>query len=368
MGSLEAKTNIAKNWLGPFDSTLREGEQFAGPLVINERGKFELKPHEFTLDEAQVIVGLLHQIGIQKAEVGNPLAQGMDERIRQLLQMPNRPQLFSHIRNETRDANAAFSLKPSGLDGIHILTTVDQRRLKNMGHTMETYLAQLKNIVLEAKRLGMETRVGVEHAWNISFDQALPVYLLAQDLGVDRISIADTVGIATHWDVAEKIRELRKSVPSIPIEGHFHNDFLSAVANSIEALANGANYIDTTLAAGAGERTGITPLSVLLARLYKINPNLVAPYQTQMLTMADNTVAGMMGIALPHNSITAATAFYHRSGLHINGVMNVGPELYEPLDPSIIGNNRRIVSGTNISGRTSRAQANHFLHSQLAAK
>lgn len=352
MSFAKIKNNIIKNWQGVIDVTLREGEQFAG---------HQLKPHEFSLEESEKIVNILHLIGVKKIEVGNPLAKGMEKRIKHLLKIKERPQIFSHIRNHPKDAAVCFKLKKFGLDGIHILTTVDQKRLKSMGHSLPTYLKQLEKIVVWAKKLRLEVRVGVEHSWNIPLYKSLPVYQLAANLKVDRISIADTLGTATHWEVKEKISLLRKYFPSIMIEVHFHNDFLSAVSNSLQALASGANYIDTTLAGGIGERTGITPLSVLLARLYKIDPSLTKKYQCHFLKKADYLVASIVNIPLPFNLITSINAFAHRSGIHINGILNFGPTLYEPIDPHFIGNQRYFQIGTNISGKTKIEQIQHFI-------
>ena len=364
MNKAEALGNIRRNFLGPIDVTLREGEQFyGGKKVIDEHGDATFETHDFTLLEGQTILGLLHQIGVQKAELPNPnnKKNGMDMYVQQLLHTPDRPQLYTHIRNQPDDAQAAFDLQRHGLDGIHILTTVDERRLEKMHHTLPTYLDQLRGIIQEAKRRGMETRVGVEHSWNNPLEMSLPVWQMANDLKVDRISIADTVGQATHWDVEAQIHAIQTFLPHIKKECHFHNDFLWAMANSLEALANGANYIDTTLAGGIGERTGITSLSVFLAKLGQLDPKLVEKYHTEMLTLADTTVAGMLGIALPFNVITSDAAFAHKAGIHIDGIRKIGTDLYEPVSPDIVGNTRHVITGSRISGKTTAAEARAFM-------
>jgi len=74
------------------------------------------------------------------------------------------------------------------------------------------------------------------------------------DAGADYINLADSAGYLLPDDVKRRIEAVRKAVP-IPVGFHAHNNLGVAVANSLAAVAEGAEFIDATcrgLGAGAG--------------------------------------------------------------------------------------------------------------------
>lgn len=132
-----------------------------------------------------------------------------------------------------------------------------------------------------------------------------PVFLkcfaqAVDQLGVQRVGIADTVGVATPLQVYETVKLIRSALkPSTDIEVfrifnwlgtelvvqfHTHNDTGCCIANAYTALQvlhvyllfmliipqGGATHIDTCVL-GIGERNGITPLGGFLARMYTLN-------------------------------------------------------------------------------------------------
>ncbi len=100
----------------------------------------------------------------------------------------------------------------------------------------------------------------------------MAVYKAVSDLGVHRVGLADTVGVATPRQVYTLVREVRKVIHAeCGIEFHGHNDTGCAVSNAYEAVEAGATHIDTTIL-GIGERNGITPLGGLLARMFTFDP------------------------------------------------------------------------------------------------
>lgn len=109
-------------------------------------------------------------------------------------------------------------------------------------------------------------------------------------VGVDRVGVADTVGVATPRQVYELIRTLR-GVVSCDIEVHLHNDTGCAIANAHAALEAGATHIDTSVL-GIGERNGITPLGGLLARMITIDrDHVVNKYKLRRLKEIEDMVA-----------------------------------------------------------------------------
>jgi homocitrate synthase len=166
---------------------------------------------------------------------------------------------------------------------------------------------------------------------------------------VDRVGIADTVGIATPLQVHDLVRTLR-GVVSCDIEFHGHNDTGCAIANSYCALAAGATHVDTSVL-GIGERNGITPLGGLVARMYALDPEQIrAKYKLPMLREVENYVAEIVGVDVPFNNyITGYTAFTHKAGIHAKAILN-NPDTYEILDPADFGLTRYLHIAHRLTG------------------
>ncbi len=352
MNKVDAIKRIQTNWKAPIDVTFREGEQFAGRFVTENDGPGHFADLEFTIPQAEKILTHLYRIGIPYAEVPDGLARNVNEFIRALVRMNDRPKLLSHIRNNVRDLQAAVDL---GVDGVNILTSVDPERIASFGFTsLGDYMNVLQQVIQTAQENHLETRVSVEHLWNGYFDKALQVFQFADALGVDRVGLPDTVGVANRWDVEDRVRQSRAAIQRTDIEVHFHNDGFLSVSNAIEALVHGANFVDTTFA-GIGERSGITPLSGLLSQLHILDPGLVQKLHLEYLTPAEQEVMDMIGLPVPHNLETSMNGFTAKAGIHTKEMTrhSAGPAVYEPYAPSVIGNMRRIITGSRISGSTS---------------
>ncbi len=339
------RAEIAKNFKGIIDSTLREGLQFAKA--------------NFSLEEQIEIFNYLGKIGVDYVEVSNPLKLEIREIIKKLIDIKDKesPKVLAHIRNREEDIEKAIESK---VDGVNILCTADPERIASLKLTPNEYLKNLEKNIILAKSQNLEIRVSAEDFFHQPFELILEIYELASNLNVERIGVPDTLGKALPWDVERKIRELRTRFRT-DIEVHFHNDFGNSVSNALSALKAGANWVDTSLL-GIGERTGITPLSALLVNLYNIDKDIVKKYNLKFITEAENYVANVCNIEVPINLITnLCNGFAHKAGIHLNALMNFGPHKYEPLPPNLIGNKRKLVIKSIISGKTDEGDLLNFL-------
>jgi len=339
------REEIAKNFKGIIDSTLREGLQFAKA--------------NFSLEEQIDIFNYLGKIGVDYVEVSNPVKLEIREIIKELVERKNKssPKILAHIRNREEDIEKAIESK---VDGVNILCTADPERISSLKLTPNDYLKNLEKNIILAKSQNLEIRVSAEDFFHQPFELILEIYELASNLNVERIGVPDTLGKALPWDVERGIKELRKRFRT-DIEVHFHNDFGNSVSNALSALKAGANWIDTSLL-GIGERTGITPLSALLVNLYNIDRDIVKKYNLKFITEAENYVAKVCNVEVPINLITnICNGFAHKAGIHLNALMNFGPHKYEPLPPNLIGNKRKLVIKSIVSGKTDEGDLLNFL-------
>jgi homocitrate synthase len=326
-----------------IESTLREGEQFA--------------PAHFTPSQKIAIAEMLDAFGVEYLELTSPCASPQSEAdLRTVAALPLRAKVLTHVRCHLDDARVAIG---TGADGIDVLFgTSSAMRAFSHGKTVDEIIEAGTEVVQYIQSQGLEVRFSSEDSFRSEPRDLLRVYQAIDRLHPQRVGLADTVGIATPNQVFEMVSMVRKAV-DCDIEFHAHNDTGCAIANAFAALEAGATYIDTTVL-GIGERNGIVPLSGMIARLFSVNPDLVANYRLEILPELDRMVAEMVGIEIPFNAaLTSQTAFHHKAGMHTNAVLN-DPSTYEIFDPARFGRERTVMAGHRLTGRhaiASRATA-----------
>ncbi len=317
-----------------IESTLREGEQFAGAF--------------FTSDQKVQIAEMLDAFGVEYIELTSPAASPQSfEDARRIARLGLKAKILTHTRCHMEDAKLAME---TGVDGIDVLFgTSSILRQFSHGKSIPEIIEAAIEVITYIKSQGFEVRFSSEDSFRSDLVDLLMVYRAVDELGVDRVGIADTVGVATPRQVYDLVSTLR-SVVHCDIEFHGHNDTGCAIANSFAALEAGATHIDTSVL-GIGERNGITPLGGFIARMYTIDRELVKrKYNLQLLRDIENLVADIVGIQVPFNNyITGYTAFTHKAGIHAKAILN-NPETYEILRPEDFGLTRYVHIAHRLTG------------------
>ena len=86
------------------------------------------------------------------------------------------------------------------------------------------------------------------------------------DAGAAVLNVPDTVGYAIPSDYAALIREVVTACPGTDVAAHCHNDLGLATANTLAAVAAGAQQVECTVN-GLGERAGNAALEEVVAAL-----------------------------------------------------------------------------------------------------
>lgn len=316
-----------------IDSTLREGEQFVGAY--------------FTTDEKLEIARRLDAFGVEYLEVTSPLASPQSlEDCRRVAALGLRAKVLTHTRCHMDDARTVVD---TGVDGVDVVIGTSPRiRAASHGKSIDEILDLALEVVGFLKTQDVEVRFSTEDSLRSDPDDLFRIYEAVDALGVDRVGIADTVGIGTPDRVGWLVAQLRCRVRA-DIEFHGHNDSGCAIANAFAALAAGATHVDTTVL-GIGERNGITPLGGLVARLYTVHPGLVSKYRLPLLPEIDRFVAELVGVEVPFNNyITGLAAFSHKAGIHAKAVL-ADPSTYEILRPEDFGLTRQIHVAHRLTG------------------
>lgn len=316
-----------------IESTLREGEQFVNAF--------------FTTEQKVRIATLLDAFGVEYLELTTPLASPQSERdCRTIAKLGLRTKILTHTRCALEDVRQAVEAGVQGVDVV--IGTSSYLREFSHGKSIEQIIDIAQGVLEYLKTQNVEMRFSTEDSLRSDPQDLYRVYEAVDQIGVHRVGVADTVGIGTPRQIYDLVSELRRRVRA-DIEFHGHNDTGCAIANAFAALEAGATHIDTSVL-GIGERNGITPLGGLIARLYAINPALVAKYNLPLLMHIDQTIAKLVNVDIPFNNyITGYTAFTHKAGIHAKAVLN-NPSTYEVLRPEDFGLKRYIHIASRLTG------------------
>jgi methanogen homocitrate synthase len=219
--------------------------------------------------------------------------------------------------------------------------------------TQEQALNICMKSIEHAKDHGIFVAFSAEDATRTDLGFLKKIYKRAEDYGVDRVHIADTVGAISPQGVDYLIRELRKDI-NTGIAMHCHNDFGMAIANSIAGLIAGASAVSTTVN-GIGERAGNASLEELVMSLTLIY-GLDLGFKLEKFYELSKLVEKLTNVSVPENKpIVGKNVFRHESGIHVDAVIEE-PLTYEPFLPELIGHHRRIVLGKHSGCRAVKAK------------
>jgi homocitrate synthase len=316
-----------------IESTLREGEQFANAF--------------FTQAQKIEIARLLDEFGVEYLELTTPLASPQSERdCIAIANLGLRAKVVTHTRCALPDVRRAVETGVNGVDVV--IGTSSQLREFSHGKSISEIIDLAQEVFEYLKSQDVEMRFSSEDSLRSNPNDLFAIYEAVDAIGIDRVGIADTVGIGTPMQVYNLVSELSQRV-NADIEFHGHNDTGCAIANAHAALDAGATHVDTSVL-GIGERNGITPLGGLIARLYAVSPELVKKYNLPLLVRLDQMIADLIQVDVPFNNyITGFSAFTHKAGIHAKAILN-NPSTYEILCPEDFGLNRYINIAHRLTG------------------
>ena len=313
-----------------IDCTLRDGEQAPGVV--------------FTIDEKLQIATSLSRAGVNLLDAGFPAGGGEEiETLQELRRLGLNARIGVTARPFRSDVAAAD--KAMAQEVFLFMPTSDSRIEKTLGMTRER--------AVELFRDGAEDVVGRGMTLNVVFEdstRADPRFLghfveqIAVSVPVTRVIIADTVGCARPDTMTSLIRDLRAALdPAVRICPHCHNDFGLASANTLAAVAAGAESVTCTVN-GLGERAGnadLAEVAVGLRYLYGIEHS-IDLVEMQRLSQLVERVSGV------HTSftkpVTGLNVFRHESGVHVDAMLK-SVESYEFLPSSAVGRKTEFVLG-----------------------
>lgn len=302
-----------------IDTTLRDGEQTPGVAFTKER-KLEVAKR-------------LAAVGVREIEAGTPV-MGDDEvdAIREIVAMRLPCRISAWCRATKFDLEAARRCE---VMAVHISLPTSEIHLRALRKPRRWITKTIHSLIADACRRFEYVSVGAQDAFRTSMDRLLDIGSQLREVGVRRLRVADTVGTATPWSVAQTIARLSAELVGMEIGFHGHNDLGMATANTLSAIETGASSVDVTIN-GLGERAGNAALEqVAAARTVAMHSPMNIRMDLLQSLCAD--VADWTGMPIPAGApITGRLAFAHESGIHVDGMLR-DRHTYQPCEPRSFG-------------------------------
>jgi 2-isopropylmalate synthase len=330
-----------------YDTTLRDGAQTEGI--------------SYSVQDKLRITEKLDRLGVASIEGGWP---GSNPKDAEFFRQAKRLKLGTatlvafgstrHAATPAKDANLQALLKAETRAITIFGKSWDLHVRDVLRVSLDDNLKLIEESVAFLKRRGRRVVYDAEHFFDGYKDNpayALKTVQAALNGGADTIVFCDTNGGSLPSEIAKIIGAVRPSVRAA-LGIHAHNDSDLAVANSIAAVQAGCAQVQGTIN-GYGERCGNANLVSIIAVLkLKMGIDCLADAKLKELTDTSRFVAEVSNMAQRASQpFVGEAAFAHKGGVHVNAVMK-NPRTYEHLEPSTVGNVRKILV-SELSGRSS---------------
>ncbi len=331
-------TSKNADYIRIFDTTLRDGEQTPGASL--------------TFDDKLEIARQLSLLGVDSIEAGFPASsEGEKKVMKEIANADLDAEICGLARANRNDIDAAIECD---VDAVHVFVPTSPVQMKYaVNLTPEQVVAAAVDSIEYVKKHGLTCEFSPMDATRSDLAFLKKVCQAAENAGMDRLNVPDTVGIMIPRSMAKLVEDL-KTVVTVPISVHCHDDFGMAVANSLAAVEAGAAQIHATIN-GLGERAGNASLEEVVMALHMIY-KLKTRVNSRLLYSTSRLVATLTGISVQANkAIVGENAFAHESGIHTRGV-TVKPLTFEPIKPEMVGRTRKLVAGKLAGTRGIKAE------------
>jgi isopropylmalate/homocitrate/citramalate synthase len=317
------------------DVCLRDGEQQAGI--------------EFTPREKVRLATMLAEAGVHRIEAGMPAVSKYDtQAIKEIVKLNLPAEIFAFSRCMVEDVKRAVD---TGVKGIVMEIPSSEHIIQ---YAYRWSLQKAVEISVEATRYakaqGLYTvffpidASRAEIGWYLKI-----IEQVATEGHMDALALVDTFGVLSPHAVSYFVRQTKERIKK-PLETHFHMDFGMGVANTIIALASGAEVVHSTIS-GIGERAGNVPTEdtvLALLTMYGVDTGI----KTESLTKVSRYVRKIANLGMPSNRPIVGDMLYDiESGIIATWFKNAGKEHILEVFPfhwNLVGQRpARVVLGKN---------------------
>jgi D-citramalate synthase len=327
-----------------MDTTLRDGEQTES-ISFSKSEKFAIAKK------------LLSDVKVDRIEITSArVSEGEKEASRMIFEWAKKKGYLDNVEvlGFVDKGKSIKWISEAGGKVINLLAKGSKKHCKyQLKKSPEEHYKDVVNEIKLAKKEGFIVNAYLEDfssGVREDFSYVTKLITKMKNAGINRVMLADTLGVLNPLEALDYVTKLRKKFPRVHFDFHAHNDYGLATANSLAAIKAGVNGVHTTVN-GLGERTGNASLSEVVPAI-----NDFAKESTKVNEMRLSSISKLVEIfsrqRIAKNApIVGANVFTQTAGIHADGDKKGG--LYvSKLSPKRFGRNTRYALG-KLSGKAS---------------
>lgn len=229
-------------------------------IDVSPRDGLQNDPKTVSTEEKQQLVRMLVDAGVEKVEVTSfvhpkkvPQMADAKELVHSLAHMEDLEPIV--LIPNYKGYERTKELSVSEINWVSAAT--ETFNAKNIGMSIDENMEQFLKVLEEAKQDGIKTcfsvavSFGCPYEGDVDEEQVLRIVRRVKEAGVDRIGIADTIGIATPDHVERLMGKVLEIAGTTPVTIHLHDTRGLGLANAYMAYRAGVRVFETS-ASGIG--------------------------------------------------------------------------------------------------------------------
>ncbi|PID15622.1 hydroxymethylglutaryl-CoA lyase [Sporosarcina sp. P34] len=197
------------------------------------------------------------------------------------------------------------------------MSASETHNVKNINKTITDTLPVLKEIVQDAKAADKKTRGYVSTVFGCPYEGVVDIEAVVRvteslfDMGIDELSLGDTIGVANPRQVQEVLDVLLKRFPADKLAMHFHDTRGTALANVLASLDMGITVFDSSVGGlgGCPYAPGASGNAATEDVLYMLHGmGIHTGVNDRQILAASAFIQEKIGRALPSKNLQAAGA------------------------------------------------------------
>jgi hydroxymethylglutaryl-CoA lyase len=228
------------------------------PITIVEVGPrdgLQNDPADLTTPQKLEFISRLEDCGVTRMESGSFVSP------KAVPKMADSGQVFAGLDRARRTRHIALALNEKGMrraidakaDEINfVLVAGEGFGRRNQAMSPAASADMLERCAPLAHEAGIALSATISVAFGDPYDGEVSPAMLAglaaraDKAGVSELALGDTIGVATPWDVTDRIAAVCETVPDMPLRMHFHDTRGAALANVFAAVEMGVSIIDAS--------------------------------------------------------------------------------------------------------------------------
>jgi hydroxymethylglutaryl-CoA lyase len=222
---------------------------------VSVRDGFQIEPKFIPTEQKIDLVNRLSRTGLAKIEVTSftspkaiPALADAEAVMRAIERVPGVE--YAALVPNVRGCERALGC---GVDEINIVMSASEsHNMANLRMTREQSLAQFAEIVGLARgraqiNASLSTAFGCPFEGDVPDARVMDLVARLVALGIDRVTLCDTTGIANPAQVERLCAAVRSRWPDVTFTAHFHDTRAMGLANALAALEAGIDRFDASL-------------------------------------------------------------------------------------------------------------------------